>query len=306
MTQLHDLGIAVISLAGGATLERCLRRLAPLHQQCRVCLDGVTNDIAALQTVFPSVLFVDCERQVVPIRRQRAVESMDCGIVVFLEDTSLPEPGWSNAICSAFSNPRIAAAGGPVLLSADMSSRYQALGCGEYGRFHPSLIPLPATTPPGAEGSIPANRIPGNNMAYRRELLLDVMGDEERGLLESEVIGQLMAQGRSLLMQPGMTVVYSGGDENSTRLMSRLQHGRLFASGRVNGKGLVTRLAWFSKSLLLPLMLSARAISNMTRAVKPASWPAVILWIVLMESAWSLGESAGYLTGQGRSLESWR
>lgn len=306
MAELHDLGIVVISLAGGETLERCLRRLAPLHQQCRVCLDGSSNDIVALQTAFPSVLFVDCERQVIPIRRQRAAESMDCDIVVFLEDTSVPEPGWSSAICSAFSDPRIAAAGGPVLLSAHMSSRYQALGCGEYGRFHPSRVPLLATAPPGVEGAMPVNRIPGNNMAYRRELLLDVLKHKKHGLLEGEVTGRLMAQGLSLLMHPAMTVVYSGGDDNGARLMSRLQHGRLFASGRVSGKGVVTRLGWFAKSLLLPVILSVRAISSMTRAVQPASWPAVILWIILMESAWSFGESAGYLAGQGSSLESWR
>ncbi len=306
MAELHDLGIVVISLVGGEMLKSCLRRLAPLHDQCRVSLDGSTNDIVALQAAFPSVHFVDSERQAIPIRRQRVVESMEQDIVVLLEDTSLPEPGWSGAICSAFSDPRVAAAAGPVLLSADMGSRYQALGCGEYGKFHPSRVALLATAPPGEDGAMPVNRIPGNNMAYRREQLLDVLKQSDHGLIEGEVAGQLMARGLSLLMHPGMTVVYSMGDEHGARLMTRLQHGRLFASGRVGDAGGVTRLIWFAKSLLLPVILSVRAMSGMTRAVKPASWPAVALWIVLMESAWSLGEAIGYLTGQGRSLEAWR
>ncbi|GMQ88804.1 MAG: hypothetical protein BMS9Abin09_0242 [Gammaproteobacteria bacterium] len=306
MAESHKLGIVILSLVGGEMLKSCLRRLSPLHDQCRVSIDGSTSDIVALQAAFPSVHFVDSERQAIPIRRQRAVESMDHDIVVLLEDTSLPEPGWSAAICSAFSDPRVAAAGGPVLLSADMGSRHQALGCGEYGKFHPSRVALLATGPPGEDGAMPVNRIPGNNMAYRRELLLDVLQQSEHGLIEGEVTEQLMALGQSLLMHPGMTVVYSMGDEHGARLMTRLQHGRLFASGRVGNEGVITRLVWFAKSLLLPVILSVRAMSSMTRAVKPASWPAVTLWIILMESAWSLGEGIGYLTGQGRSLEAWR
>jgi hypothetical protein len=40
--------------------------------------------------------------------------------------------------------------------------------------------------------------------------------------------------------------------------------------------------------------------------VRPTAWIGVALWILLLETAWAIGEAVGYLTGSGRSLEAWR
>jgi len=33
---------------------------------------------------------------------------------------------------------------------------------------------------------------------------------------------------------------------------------------------------------------------------------ATLFWVVLMESAWALGEAVGVLTGVGKSINEWR
>ena len=85
-----------------------------------------------------------------------------------------------------------------------------------------------------------------------------------------------------------------------------MQHGRLYAGQRVTGRSYPVRLAWFAGSLFLPAVLSARGLASMTRAVKPAAWPGTAFWICLMETAWAVGESLGYLAGAGRSMKAWR
>jgi hypothetical protein len=58
--------------------------------------------------------------------------------------------------------------------------------------------------------------------------------------------------------------------------------------------------------MLLPLLLTARAWRSMARVVRPAAWPGVAAWILLLETAWAVGEAVGYIAGSGQSLEAWR
>jgi hypothetical protein len=254
----------------------------------------------------PAVRFSQGEGLTVPMRRQRGVESTQAELVALLEDTSVPVPGWLEALCDAFTSEKVAAAGGPVRVDPALDPRSQALACTEYGRFHPDRFARLALGPPDARGTQAASRLPGNNLAYRRSTLLPLLAESDHGLLESEVNGILMARGLCLAYQPRMAVVYSAPDPLGIRLGTRLHHGRLYAGQRSAGWSHAARLAWVAGSLLLPAMLCARSLAAMTRAVRPAAWPQTAFWICLMESAWAAGEAIGYLAGGGRSLEAWR
>lgn len=301
-----DCSIILVALVGGEALEACLRRMAPWSGMCHVMLGEDMDNVATWRARFPDVRFTDGQGFPLPVRRQRGVETALGQIVALLEDTSLPEPGWLDAICDAFATDNVAAAGGPVRIDPALCGRYQALACTEYGRYHPDRFPRLALGARDARGTQAVSRLPGNNLAYRRACVLEILKGSDRGLIEGEVNEILKARGMSLAFQPQMAVLYSAADSHSARLGTRMQHGRLYAGQRVAGKSYPTRLAWFAGSLLLPAVLSARSLADMTRAVKPAAWPTTAFWICLMESAWAIGESVGYLAGAGRSMKAWR
>lgn len=302
-----DCGIVVIALVGGDALAACLRSVGPWQDRCVVVLGESMEEAAVWRARFPASQFVEGKGLSVPLRRQRGVGVVGGRLVAMLEDTSLPVADWLDAVCAAFVDERVAAAAGPVRIDPSLGGRFRALACTEYGKFHPRSFPRLASAPPAANGTQPVSGLPGNNLAYRREPLLAILDGSARGLVEGDVNAALVAHGFTLAMHPRMAVVYAAADVHGAGLRTRFLHGRLYAGNRAAGVEFSKRLAWSIAALLiLPAMLSARALSGMTRALPPAAWPATAFWICAMECAWATGESIGYLAGAGRSIEAWR
>lgn len=306
MVKLADINVIIVALAGGRGLESCLQALSEVWTQCVVVLGRAMGDTQQWQRRFPGVVFIDGGSLPVPLKRLRAIERVTGDIVALLEDTSIPCEGWIQSVRAAFDDEATVAVGGPVLISPSLPGRYKALGCGEYGLFHPRRFEQSDDLQNRERDITDISRLPGNNLAYRRSVLANVLSDVNRGLLESEVNQNLLNSGRHLTFHPGMAVMYAVPDQYGALLKTRLMHGRLFAGNRIKGRGWVTRLTWCLKSLLLPAVLSGRALNSMRYAVNPSSWLPVACWICLLESAWALGEMAGYACGEGRSLEAWR
>lgn len=302
--QGNTLGVVVVSLIGGDALSHCLSRVVEMQLPCLVMPTG-QDDITGLQAAYPTVRFAGVTGQPVPVRRQLGAQMMETPLVAIIEDSSIPGPGWETAVLECFRDADTAAAGGPVCLSDDLRSPFLALGCGEYGRFHPVRFPLLGSGPERAAGILPVTRLPGNNLAYRRELLLSLLDEDNAGLIEGIVNDRLREAGYAIVMHPAMLVSYTHEDRHGAQLKTRFQHGRLFAGNRVENTPLMERLVWAIKSAVLPLLLTARGLSSMRYAVRKSRWPLVAMWIFLMESAWSTGECTGYLRGRGRSLEAW-
>lgn len=299
-----DIDIVVVALVGGEALAACLQRLTPWQGRCHVVLHA-DNEVASWQARFPEAHFLAGEGQPVPLRRQRGVLAAQGTFVALLEDTTLPEPGWLEAACDAFTNARIAAVAGPIHIEPNLPARYQALACTEYGRYHAALFPRLGLGEANG-GMQNVSRLPGNHLAYRRALLLDILASGTRGLIEGEVNEIMKSRGHWLAYQPRMAACYAAADSHGASLATRMQHGRLYASQRAASVGWVGRLVLFAKALLLPAVLSVRGLGSMLRVVKPMAWAGTALWIVLMESAWAWGEAVGTLAGPGRSMEAWR
>lgn len=299
-----DIDIVIVALVGGEALAACLQRLTPWQGRCHVVLHA-DHEVASWQARFSEAHFLAGEGQPVPLRRQRGVMATQGAFVALLEDTTLPEPGWLEAACDAFANAHIAAVAGPIHIEPNLPGRFQALACTEYGRYHAALFPR-LSLGEASGGIQKVSRLPGNNLAYRRAVLVEILAGGTRGLIEGEVNEVLKSQGQWLAYQPRMAACYAAADRHGASLGTRMQHGRLYASQRAAGQGLVGKLVLFAKALLLPAVLSARGLGSMLRAVKPSAWPSTALWIVLMESAWAWGEAFGSIAGPGRSMEAWR
>lgn len=306
MADLSKLTVIVIPLLGGRALEACLRSLAPGRAECIVVLPATDDRPPPSGASYTAIRCIRTERSSVPLRRQIGVEAANGDIVALIEDTSVAAPGWCEAVCGAFDDPNVAGAGGPVDISRGLPGRFQALGCSEYGRFHPRRFPRLVTARSKSGGLKPARRLPGNNLAYRRTPLLDLLRRSDQGLFEIDVNEGLRAQGLDLVLQPAMSVSYAAIDLHGAKLSTRFQHGRLYAGRRSAGGTWHARAAAIAKSLLLPPVLSGRALHNALYAIRPADLPKVAPWILAMASAWAFGEAVGCLAGEGRGRESWR
>lgn len=280
----------MIALAGGAALEACLARLAPWHARCEVLLGEDMGSAHEWRARCPGVRFTDGAGLTVPQRRLRGVEAAEAPVVALLEDTSIPAPGWMDAVRAAFADARVVAASGPVSVDPALGARAQALACTEYGRSFPRRLARPA----------------GNNLAYRRAALLEALAGGEHGLMESEAHEALARGGGRIALCPQMAVVYAAPDPRGIRIRTRFHHGRLYAGERSRRWRWTSRAAWAAGSALLPALLAGRSLAAMASAVRPALWPPVAFWICAMETAWAAGEAAGYLAGGGSSLRRWR
>jgi hypothetical protein len=298
--------VVVVALHGGRTLEDCLASLESQGPPCVVVLAADTEGAGSLRRRFPCARFVDSEGLSVPHQRSRGVDAADGEWVALLEDSSIPQPRWWDAVSEAFGSPAVVAVGGPTTLGAGLSARQAALACCEYGRFHPTAIrDLASGGERSGSGAFDVARLPGNNIAYRLQALRSVCGEGEP-LIETQANARLLAEGGRLQMHPDMAVEYRAGDDRGTHLAERFQHGRLYGGMRARGASMVARAARLATAILLPFVLSGRSLKAMRAAIPPAARAGIAARICCMETAWGLGEAVGYLAGPGRALEAWR
>ena len=300
-----DFCAIVIPLIGQNALANCLDRLPLSALECIVVLRDAMGDPCDWQQRYPSVKFLHASHEPVPLRRQRGVAVASSDVVAFLEDTSWPDPDWCAAVRSTFVDFDIVAAGGPVRIAATLPNRCQALGWSEYGAFSPHHLfpPMPGSN---ADAPIITSRVPGNNMAFRRAELIEALRGDHNGLVEGPVCARMLKTGCRVVLQPRMLVTYSACNRHNAALGTRVHHGRIYAGMQFQGQSQLSRILHVAKAALLPIVLSVRTILEMTGSGRVKVRLPVLFWVMLMQSAWAIGEAIGALAGPGKSLNEWR
>lgn len=289
--------IVVIEVAGGDVLADCLTAL----QQFEIdCVAVIRAQDAQLQARFDWVCFEVLDKPV-PLRRKRGVALANGDVVVLIEDTTIPGADLLDGLAHAFTEDNTLAASGPVAIGQNLSERYQALACTEYGRYHSKMLF-------GQQSPAPVfvERLPGNFISYRREPLFSIIEQCDEGLIEGVVNQRLLASGALLAMEPKLANTYCGEDQWGGRLSTRFHHGWLYAGGVSEQKGFFGRIMQFFKSVLLPVVLSFRALRYMSRIPEIKHPLKVGLWICLLEIYWSAGEAVGSVSGTPKNMEHWR
>ena len=300
-----ELTLVLIPIIGGVALSNCLKRIAHFGLDC-IVVHREQDDLShGLESRYPAIRFVHAPSGSVPVRRKLGVQSAGTELVVILEDTTLPDDSWPGAILEAFLDNRVGGVSGPVTIGNDLPHRCLALACGEYGRFHPRRLSRLAIGEADRRGICPVLRLPGNHLAYRRSLILELL-TECSGLIETEINQRIIERGLRLVMHPAMSVTYAAADAYYALVSTRFQQGRLYAGNRVTGRGLGVRMMSIAMSVALPVLLSVRALAATRDLSGSPSRARVAGWILLLESAWACGEGIGYLAGPGTSMDSWR
>lgn len=272
--------IVIIALLGGDALAACLAAVEPLgHSIIVVHTNGqIEGGLTALDSP-----------QNVPSRRRAGAEAAVTPIVAFLEDTAVPMQGWDRDIAKYLADGTgIAAVGGPVVIGSRLSAKSAALAVTEFGRYQPESWALQIA-------ANDADALPGVNYAFRRDALLAAT-EETKRLIDGETYDRLKQAGWRMVGLPSMTVEYRHDHHLGAALSTRYFHGCIFAGQQLASASILKRAIGTAKALLLPFILSARAISKVPKGLKaPLSTCA---WIVAQQSAWSAGELMGALRGK--------
>jgi glycosyltransferase involved in cell wall biosynthesis len=227
--------------------------------------------------------------------RMAAVKKASADIVAFIEDHSFAYPDWAESVAEAFKGPWAAVGYGVV----NANPQTYASRAGLVSDYILWMAPV-------IEGK--ARLLPGNNVAYRRELL-EQFGDRlgfDLGV-DFNIHEALRGQGHSLAMS-GMALIAHQNFENIGGLLRANYHYcRLLAANRAlshNWKRWRRTLYSVAAPIGAPVVKLIRVAKSL-RGRRSLIWPFLSSLPVmgLTFSVSAIGESLGYFLGAGHSAE---
>lgn len=259
--------VIVVSPAGGATRDRLRGRRRPV-------------------TIVP----LD-EKLPIPRLRYLGVREAKGDLIAILEDHAEVDAGWASALVAAHRDPEVGAVGGAVENGKAGLVNWAVFFC-EYTTY---MAPVP-------EG--PADDLPGNNIAYKREHLMPHAHVLDEGKWESWVNDRLLADGVPLVSTNRAVVRHIKTFRLGYFLTQRFHFARSYAGMRRVDQSWIKRLAYGGGSMILPGLLLARVVRQALRKGRHLGrFAACLPLVALFLAVGAVGEMVGYLVGPGRSLE---
>jgi hypothetical protein len=284
------LSIVVVVLAGRASLAACLDALQRQEDvspiELIVPFDDRNPDVDALRARYPEVRF---ER--VPGRRTYAevraagMRLARAPIAALTEDHCRPGPGWAHAIVAAHRAAH-AAIGGPVELAPGGSALDASIYLLDYARY---AMPLPAG---------PAPELTDCNVSYKSGALGALRGLWEREFHEPRVHAALAERGESLWFAPEVAVQQRRALTLRGAIWERYAFGRLLGSVRAQDAPPARRALLAATAAAIPPLQVLRVLGHARRSapLRPVLARA-LPYVLVMATAWGIGELVGYLTG---------
>ena len=296
MTQtLPELSVVVVAFVGEQYLRRLLDALTQQvtdRTEVIVVCDSLIGDIGHFRSRYPTVEFVRFDERRPPASlRAAGVARARGAIVALVEDHCVPAPDWMAEVIAAHEGDAAAVGGAmekgfPSDSNSDTALNW-ALYLADYSRY---ALPM-------AEGR--SGAASDCNVSYKRDALLEITPAWSGEFHENIVHAELEKRDKTLWFSPRIVVHEQRSMTWSQTLRDRYSFGRLFGSTRVSNASPARRLAMSAAALLLPPLLVARVTGNVVRrrrylgALARASVP-----LVIVASAWAVGELVGYATGK--------
>jgi len=211
-----------------------------------------------------------------------AIEEASSTYVAVLDARCPPAPGWLDAAHRAIARG-IPAFFGPVSGPASKRGLDVVQYLLEYGQFAPPIARA-------------MDDVPGNNFVFRRDLLA-AASLADRQFHKVFFVAGLREHGHAPVRRDDLEVTYAKRYRAWYYLARRFAHGRTYAALR--GGSLTSRWLRGASAPALPLLRLARVARSLRG--KPSLRAALLRhapYAFAAETAWSLGECAGYLTGK--------
>lgn len=227
--------------------------------------------------------------------KAEAVRQAKADLVVFVEDHVEADPGWLKAILAACEGPW-SAVGCQVLNANPEIGISKAIGLVNYGLW----------TPPVSTGE--TDLLPGNNTAYRRDVLLQ-LGDELADLLTADTVLQwrILADGHRLFLESAARIRHLNPTSLGNCLRAEFYYHWPFAGVRsaIEGWSFWRRLRYVLLSPAIPWLRLRRALrlNAAKHMIRRADLTRRIPQLILIFHAAVAGQLVGLLLGPRRGIE---
>lgn len=244
-------------------------------EACRAALSGQLEDVEVIVRDTPGAL--------VPELWRDGIDAAKGAIVALTISPMRPAPNWVARIRERLAEDEVVAG------AIEPGEGLRVVDWAEYlCRYARDMRPFPRRENP---------EIPGDNCAYRRELLERTRELWRDGFWEPEVNRALRAQGVRLWHDPDV-VVYQGRSAGfGPFLRQRFAHGRAYGRQRGARFGRGRNLAGGVLAFVVPFLLVARTAREVfsrrrCRTRFLVSLPALLAY----DAAWAAGEAVGQLS----------
>ncbi|MCC7162193.1 MAG: glycosyltransferase [Anaerolineae bacterium] len=253
-----------------------------------------TASYSLLVERFPGVILVPAAART-PITRLRAlgIESARSRVIAITEDHCVPSPDWVERIAAGLQDQSYAVIGGAVENACTTRLRDWAAFLTEYAgavrSAHDNTVP---------------QSIPGNNVAYQREVVAGLSNTLAQDRWESFYHTELDAKGAALHFDPDLVVQHRRPFEIGYFISQRFHFCRAFAGMRNKSLTATRRLFYGAACVMLPVLLWLRGLRILMQKGRLVSCYLVCSpLIVIYLTAGACGESIGYFFGAADSLE---
>lgn len=282
------LSVVVTSHNSPEVLRECLASLANQPEAAEVVVVDCSDQDAApeLSRIFPSYRFEHFDRRrTVPEMRWAGVRLTAGELIAVIEARTVPAPDWCRELTRAIaSDPKIPVAGGTVAFgSGDTAFDWGLYFC-EYGAF----------APPVQERFV--RELSLANLCYRRKDLEAAAEYMNRGAWDTLLHERWLREGRPLLLCSA-AISFRNTMDRRTVLAQRFWYGRRYAADRVARERVAVRLLFATFTVVLPALMAGRIGKAAASKSLWGRYLRSLSWILLLSSAWAVGECVGYLLG---------
>ena len=280
------LSVIVTSYRSPQILEACLASLSAQADASEIVVADCSPDdpTETVRSRFPAVRVIHAPHKLtVPALRWSAVPFTNGQIIAAVEGRSVPASDWCAELLRTHAqHPEAPAVGGPVVLKPHASLF-------DWGLYFCEFAPF---APPIAARALP--QLSGANLSYKRAALLAARDIIDAGKWETLLHDRWHRQGKAVAMSSG-AVEFRNGMTVGNAFRMRFHYGRAYAANRFGGSPL--RWIYGAGTLLLPLVLIARAGRAAYAAGLADRFVGALPWVVAFHTAWAAGEMVGYLLG---------
>ncbi|WP_298858822.1 glycosyltransferase family 2 protein [uncultured Sulfitobacter sp.] len=222
----QTVSVIVVSRGRPDALLRCLTAVAQLQYRAfEVVVVACPAGIAVTETldILPDIKCIAFDEANISAARNLGLIHAAGEIVAFIDDDSVPEPQWLRHLVAPAMRSDVVAMGGFVRGRNGISFQYKARTLDAHGGAHEVEIdPLQATVLVPPKGR--AIKTEGTNMAFRRDVLMDIGGFDPAlrfYLDETDLNMRLARAGHATALVP-LAQVHHGFAASATRRDDRV------------------------------------------------------------------------------------
>jgi glycosyltransferase involved in cell wall biosynthesis len=281
------------------TTEQALASLFGQKRESEIevlVVDGSDDGcMAGFARRFPKIRHIAAPGGNLPALKGEAIRQARGELVAVLDPGDAAEPNWVDEMLDAFADPGVWAVGGSVLLAGPGSAGNVAAYLFEYGAFNPPI----------AQGDTQGD-LPGNNVAYRRSVLIDTCADilSSEGFNKPFFHERIRARGGRLVIRPAMRVRHLTNYPFLAFGVRRFHYGRCFGAVRVR-RASPARKAFYRAvaPAVAPVLIARHLRRAWSHPSNRRLLPGAAFALCGVCAFWGVGEWLGCWFGPGRSCD---